>query len=323
MFVNQRLERSFILKHTLRSDEADSLDLPSRNITKLIIPFDVENLSGGGRYVIVGAPGWQSELTLACGTSGRDQDVATLRHLDRLPSFDPFLLRGWFEILNQHPSDHYFQVPASDWKDIHAMSLREMSELVALSLGSVATDGAVDILVRKMMNVRCGAELAGLRNTLQIEESKFEECMFCWRGFLFYKWMLARMKSSLPTCLTDMSKRTASAGAAANRDRRLALEKIRVLITRKMISSCDEAARTLKEYDEAYKLLVAARNPGLFRDFLLGSPAKFVDIGQCLGSVMHIIQFWAFNTSNQGARRQGYEDLEHLFKDFADSLGLL
>ena len=112
-----------------------------------------------------------------------------------------------------------------------------------------------------------------------------------------------------------------AAVAIQNKDN-LALQNMRVAISKKLVSSCRDAEMALAEYDKAFASLTRGGNPADFTNFLLEAPAKFVDLGLAFGSVMHVIQYWDFNT---GAARRGplkYDDLKTLFDDFAESLGL-
>ena len=318
-FKNKRLEQSFILKHNLRSDEPDAINNRS-NVTKIIIPFDTSNLKSGGHYVFVGARGWEDALISSVGKSGLELDLPLIRHLDSLPSFDPFLLRGWLERIGRAPSLHYFPIGPAEIEEIQVYSFREMSSLVTLAMGETASRDAVGVLVRKMMDVRCSQELASFRETLHVEDEKFEECMFCWRGFLYYKFKLKKTVIDLPRVLREMQQSTAAV-AAQNKDNQ-ALQTMRVTISKKLVSSCRDAEMALAEYDKAFASLTRGGNPADFTNFLLQAPAKFVDLGLAFGSVMHVIQYWDFNT---GAARRGplkYDDLKSLFGDFAESLGL-
>src|SRR5580692_9391567 len=93
-FASPMLARSLIIKHRLRPDENFLFDETRINATKVIIPFERQDLGLGAQSVFVGQRGWVDQLRMACdGAAGFSNDVILLQVLDELPSLDPFLLR--------------------------------------------------------------------------------------------------------------------------------------------------------------------------------------------------------------------------------------
>ena len=59
-------------------------------------------------------------------------------------------------------------------------------------------------------------------------------------------------------------------------------------------TNSDEIRRILGIYDNAYASLIEQQNPRLFREFLLGAPKLFLDIGEKMGAMSHITSFWQY-----------------------------
>ena len=53
----------------------------------------------------------------------------------------------------------------------------------------------------------------------------------------------------------------------------------------------DEIRRIISVYDKAYDDMIEEKNPRLFREFLLGAPNLFLEIGDKIGTMQHITCF--------------------------------
>src|SRR5262245_57015172 len=96
LFRNRRLNRALIIKHALRPHERELVWGAAASATKVILPYAASELSLGGVSFLIGERKFERILReTAVYTSEEDfvADVALLQVLDKLPSFDPFLLR--------------------------------------------------------------------------------------------------------------------------------------------------------------------------------------------------------------------------------------
>jgi hypothetical protein len=81
--------------------------------------------------------------------------------------------------------------------------------------------------------------------------------------------------------------------------------------------------RSLSEYDEAYEQLVAKNNPKAFREFLLTAPRMFLELGEKIGAISHIVSFWRYRFPKGSPARVDAEELAAIFQDFETSFGVL
>ena len=79
------------------------------------------------------------------------------------------------------------------------------------------------------------------------------------------------------------------------------------------------ARRSLAVYDKAFNGLVDGQ-PNAFRDFLLGAPSMFTDLGERLGAINHITSFWDFRFPRGKMPVITPEELTDIFADFEASL---
>jgi hypothetical protein len=66
----------------------------------------------------------------------------------------------------------------------------------------------------------------------------------------------------------------------------------------------------------AYASLIEQQNPKLFREFLLGAPKLFLDIGEKMGAMSHITSFWQYRFPAGAPKVVDAEELVTIFQDF-------
>ena len=52
--------------------------------------------------------------------------------------------------------------------------------------------------------------------------------------------------------------------------------------------------KVLAIYDNSFADLVAHQSPKTFRDFLLSAPYMFLELGEKMGAISHIVSFWRY-----------------------------
>ena len=52
--------------------------------------------------------------------------------------------------------------------------------------------------------------------------------------------------------------------------------------------------KSLAVYDSSFADLVAHQTPKTFRDFLLSAPYMFLELGEKMGAISHIVSFWRY-----------------------------
>lgn len=318
VFQTMALNRSLIMKHRLRRDEVDSFYLRRQVATKVIIPLDSRDLKAGGRYLFVGQRDYERVMREAFGLSPSHPDMKTLALLDRLPSLDPFLLREQLRRGGVDPAFCYFSISDSDLERMSSFVQKEIRPLVTLSLGpDLESVGSTRRLAAKIMSNRPTDHMEALRTTLRLELEEYEDGIFCWKGFLYYKWVLTSLKVEA-IGVADAVKSVRPVGKV-DREARTWLERGRSVLHDRIIATCNEAERTLAIYDTAFAGLTDEKRPASFREFLLESPQLFSKLGDQLGAIQHIVSFWRFRFSS-GSSGVGVDELIDIFMDFEAGL---
>ncbi|HEX4178848.1 MAG TPA: hypothetical protein VHY57_10440, partial [Rhizomicrobium sp.] len=79
--------------------------------------------------------------------------------------------------------------------------------------------------------------------------------------------------------------------------------------------------KALSVYDEAFRDLVANQTPKTFRDFLLSAPYMFLELGEKLGGISHIVSFWRYRFRPGSPKTIDAEELAAIFQDFSSGFG--
>ena len=319
-FRNSLLNRSIILKHRLRSNELHLFSDGRQTATKVIVPIEGGDLSLGGWSVFIGQKKFGVALEAMVGTI-QDVDRAMLNILDQLPSFDPFLLREHLSRHDRFPSRAYFEISEADIARMTGFVEGEIQKLIDIcypdKVEGAAQQGGSMRLVKKILSMTVDNDTEPLRLTLHLDHHEYQEGVFCWKGFLYYKWTLNETAPRLRKVLEAIGE-TQLPGLNSP-DVKAQFEKGRKALRRSILHACKTAQRSLEVYDAAFDNLVMGR-PQAFREFLLSAPVMFTDLGERLGAVSHIVSFWNFRFPPQDAPAATVVELLDLFTDFAASL---
>ena len=317
-FQTPALNQSLIIKHRLRRDELDAFHLRRQVATKVVIPIDNADLKAGGRFIFVDQRHFDRSIQEAFGLEPDHPDVRVLRLLDKLPSLDPFLLREQLRREGVSAAPCYFAISDADMQKMIKFVEDEIAPLVSLCLGGgVDTDGSGRRLAGKILSDEPGDQMEALRQTLRLSPENYAEGIFCWKGFLYYKWVLTTLMSEVAGVAEAVwsIKPVGSLDSTA----REYLDRGRGVLRDRIIATIDEVGRTLQIYDKAYAELTVESRPIAFRDFLLNAPSLFARLGEQLGAVQHVVSFWNFRFGRNAAP-VGVDELIDIFMDFETGL---
>src|SRR5580693_3983030 len=116
MFVHPVLNRAILAKHNVAAGDEERIAPRRFNATKIIFPFDPDDLNLGGQFLFVDQIDFLVALTrrLDYGDRLLDRDVAVLRILDRLPTLDPFLVREALAKQQIEVDQSYYRLSPAD-----------------------------------------------------------------------------------------------------------------------------------------------------------------------------------------------------------------
>ncbi len=319
-FQNPLLNRSLVLKHRLRRHELPLFPGGRQTVTKIIIPLDGSDLSLGGWSVLVGQTNF---VAIMEGMFGKptEADRLMLLIIDELPSLDPFLLREHLKRHDRFPARVYFEISDADTARMTGFVEEEISRLINICYGASSNgrsnhDGTA-ILVKKILSITVDSDTEPLRKTLRLSPQEYQDGIFCWKGFLYYKWNLTEMLPALRTTV-DSIENMKLPGRNTPEIKRF-YELARRSLRKSIAKAVSESNQALGVYDAAFTDLISGA-PQAFRDFLLNAPVMFNDLGDRLGAVSHIVSFWNFRFPPGQKAAVTADELLEIFKDFAGSL---
>ena len=322
-FISSVFNSSILLKHRLRFDEVELFREARTVATKVIVPFDRHNLRLGGQSFFIGQDGFE-DLVREVGNykvaQDCDRDLGLMDLIDQTPSLDPFMLRQKLATHGIAPHPDYFTISPADRQRIHSHAVTELKRLIQLASGEGADCGTSSgRMVSALLSNEVDEKLAPLRVTLGMNNEEFAEGVFSWRGFIYYKWCIGEAWSSLAETIREL--RTVQPLGNASLEDRAYLQECRKEIVRTVRTILSDISKIIAIYDGAYASLVEERRPEMFRNFLEHAPSAFVELGEKLGSIQHIVSFWRYRFPKGVRRAIGPQELGEIFEDFIQSLG--
>ncbi|MFO1248834.1 MAG: hypothetical protein U1E93_11570 [Alphaproteobacteria bacterium] len=316
LFTSKIINGSIILKHRLRADEMDFFHDRRVQATKIIIPFERTDLSAGGQSLFIGQRGFESLLKEVGNYRGLDdmkRDLEVMRLIDGVPSLDPFLLREHLRTYDFEPDGSYFDISAADQQRMYDYAAQEIGRLTALANGKGGS-ASTSRMVAALLSNEVNEKLEPLRATLNLAPDEFSEGVFSWRGFIYYKWCLEEFWPDLIRALRDI--KVIRPNGKFLPDEKIVLEEGKKNILYGARSTSAEIRRIIAAYDKAYDDMIDEKNPKLFRDFLLGAPKLFLEIGEKMGAMQHITSFWRYRFPAGAPKHVDVEELVTIFQDF-------
>ena len=247
-----------------------------------------------------------------------DRDLQVLRLLHALPSLDPFLLRQHLVNYKIDVGACYFPISPADQKSMHEFVTCELARLTML-LGSDANAGSTGRMVTAMLSSDVAEELAPLRETLNLSGEDFRQGVFSWRGFLYYKWSVQNFWPDVMNVLRRLNEI-----APVNTplpEQKLFLTSARRNIIEMVRDNSNYVEKSLALYDRSFGALVEQQSPKTFRDFLISAPYMFVELGEKLGAISHMVGFWKHRFPQGKPTIVDADELVVILQDFASGFG--
>jgi hypothetical protein len=317
LFLSPVVNTAFLLKHRMRSDETYMFNSVRAVATKIIIPFDLEDLRAGGRSIFVEQRGFVESLKEAghYNSENLERDLIVLRLMNSLPSLDPFLLREHLRNNSIDVAPCYFEISAGDQKRMHDYTAGEISKLIRLASGGADNESSTSRMVSALLSTQVDEKLDPLRMTLGLSGNDFREGVFSWRGFLYYKWSMSQFWPGVMQVLREVNQIRPHGAITPTQQVFLSGARRNII---ELVRDCGkDVNKVLEVYDTSFQELVANQAPKIFRDFLLSAPHMFLDMGEKMGAISHIVSFWRYRFPPGAPVLIDAEELSIIFQDFA------
>jgi hypothetical protein len=203
-FFNSGLSKAIFVKHNLRPEEYELFDIRATVETKVIVPFDKSRLELGGRSFFLGERSAKDTLRgmFKINTDARDQetsrDMKVLRVLNKVPSFDPFILREALRLAGLHVDQRYFSASYAEIKSATDAIYADIGPLVQAALGKAASVDELARFVDQVWNVEEDVTQNLFFEALRIPRTEWREIVFAWKALLYYRQKTHREEDRLP-----------------------------------------------------------------------------------------------------------------------------
>lgn len=316
LFRNPRLNKLIFLKHALRMHERERAHDSRMSVTKVILPFDIRDLSLGGASCFLNEPDIERTISTVFGSESASEpfrrDMQILRIMDTLPTFDPFLLRERLKRDGLGVAKCYFDLSEADANRMRDYVQGEIQKIVRLALNGDATHmDQSSTITHKLMTDETASSLEPLRQVLQLSGEEWREGVFAWKGFLYYSWNIESTTKFVPQLQRQLLM-TAIKGATKS-------EMKEIDAIRRRISMClahlhGVTTDGVELYRKAYRDLIDGK-PASFQEFLRTAAARFIEVGEAFGMIMHMRSFWNFRFRKAESAIRVEEGLD-VFRDF-------
>jgi hypothetical protein len=320
MFVHPLLNRVILAKHNVAPGEEERIAPRRFNATKIIFPFDPDDLNLGGQFLFVDQIDFLVALTrrLDYGDRLLDRDVAVLRILDRLPTLDPFLVREALAKQQIEVDQSYYRLSPADKEQMLGFVESQMESLIRLCFADLdPSDARTRRMSKLLLSDGDSADLAPLKATLQMDDEDFSEAMFAWKAFLYYRWRAQTLGPVMKSVLKSISKLTRR---RYDEDSKIIVLRAKGLLEDAITDAWREISQTLKLYDTAYLGLTEDHKPEKFRRFLSDGSSLFIGLGERIGRLEQVASFWTYRL-DQHANMSPDEVMDNL-RDLLQGLGV-
>ncbi len=324
MFQLSRLNKGFVVKHTLRAWERESLGGDRTSATKVIIPISDKDLDLGGHSIFVEDPQFERQLAEHLGVTTDHHafvaDVSRLRALAELPSFDPYLLHEFFRRAGDRIDDCYFVISDGELRQITEFVAGQIDMLVRKAMGGGADSATMTKskrLAKVLFEDEDSPQLAVLREALRMTAREYRDGVFGWKGTLYYSWRSSECYAELVAFLKDLRALRVTGLTGEDRSE---IRTITASITQLSMGRWTRLKGRLDTYHDEFNSFVQKGDPAALKRFMTRAPELFVEMGEDIGRLQHVSSYWKFWTRGRRVQSMSGQEAFDILPDFEAAL---
>ncbi len=324
MFRMARLNKSFVVKHTLRAWEREQLEQDLTSATKVIIPISDLNLDLGGHSIFVEDRQFVRKLAAHLGVTvdhpDFKADIARLQALAGMPSFDPYLLHEFFRRAGEKIDPCYFVISDDELQRITEYVAAQIDMLVRKAVGGdgdMATLAQSKKLAKVLFEDEDSPQLTVIREALRMSPQEYRDGVFGWKGTLYYSWRSADCYAELVEFLKAL--RGLKVIGLMGEDR-TEMRSIMASIGQLAMGRWNRLKGRLDAYHNEFNTFVQRGDPAALKSFMTRAPELFVEMGEDLGRLQHVSAYWKFWTHGRRGQSMTAQEAFDLLPDFEAAL---
>jgi hypothetical protein len=208
----------------------------------------------------------------------------------------------------------------ADIERMRSFAGEQIQQLITLAFGgsnnqmSLSMKRMVDAILTKDTESR----LDPLRVTLGLDGQQFEDSIFSWKGFLYFKWQFRGSMVKLQSLAGALDR--VSLEGAIDRVLDTSISNQRTALKKAIQKAARGCVAILGLYDDAFNDLVEHGNAAAFRKFLLEAPRLFIELGHSMGVISHITSFWDYRFPNPNRLHMQASEFHEMLNEFLTSL---
>lgn len=299
--------------------------------TRVLLPFNSDNTHEGGASTLADPDHFEKAMNKWLGgkvkvrLSPHDQNVLSV--LNRIPTFDPFLMAARRSEVEQDRAvpSVYFDIESQTAEEVLGIITDRARALVTIALSDGVSqrrvDATIDAVKKSVWECKANQRTGRLFLSLGIPQDQIERILFAWKGIAYYEFLFRDFGKDFAHLLGWLGTAESQPNDAEMIDMQR-LERVRRkrgMAQKVMRRYYAHATEILKRHQESYDALVKRGRPELFQKFLLAAPNLFETLGLSIGSFGHANNAWKTLTNNGRRPRRKAETLEPFF-DFLGNL---
>lgn len=298
-FENRGLNYTIFIKDmnpNYRRGEEDSEERPIG--TKIYVPFDLNNIYGGGKSIFASDRGFRNAITELIGKGDHidpeaiARDLQLIEILDNMPALDPFLVRDVMEARGLTLDDRYFQIAETEWDRIQDHIRQRIRPMVALALpdGVMHSDERMAEMIDAIWKASDMRRLEPLIKAFLLPVEKTGEIFHSWKGVAFFEYHY--MQISEPAIQFAKWLQTGAVPShSVNPEEQAVLNELRDTVRAKLKGHWGKATEILKNYNNSYERLFKEMGSAVdFMNFMANAPSHFWHLGDAIIRLQHAIE---------------------------------
>lgn len=283
--------------------------------TAIFIPKVHNEPDLGGHAIFMGQPKYAEMMKHHCGIDVTDvaahaNDLALLRVLEDVPSFDPFLLKSVLTDKKMSIDEHYLNVAKEEEAEVRQVIEQRVRPIVSRAYAGLAPAEAekrTQSFIDGIWDPNSSDATAFIA-AFRVEAAAIPEVFGAWKGVSYYQYQLQHIRPRIAELLsflqsddsipTDIRKMVGS--------ERESLMMFRKDILTRLRNAYKNTQTILQECDQAYDALINDGNPLPFRDFLITAIDKYWTLGACNCALALVTDVWfRFSGNGRSVRYEG------------------
>lgn len=290
--------------------------------TAIYVPKVFSEPDLGGHAIFMGQPKYAELMKHHCGvniadTAAHAGDLALLRVLEEVPSFDPFLLKSVFSDNKMSVNQNYLDVVKEEEAEVRQVIERRVRPIVEKAYSGLAPSDAekrTQSFIDGIWDPN-STDASAFIAAFRIEAEAIPEVFGAWKGVSYYQYQLQRIRPRIAELMAFLQSDNS---IPIDIRKLVAMERESLMMFRKDIlqrlrNAYKNTQAILQECDNAYDSLIKEGNPLPFRIFLQTVVDKYWTLGACNCSLVLVSDVWMRYSHNGRAVRYEADIIKSMF----------